>query len=365
MKPLRIIIVLLVAGGIVTLAGVALAQQAGWIAPLVKEYSLIWKDAYDETAKYDLPPAGREAVADRVLDAHIATRDSGGVATPLPYPTSTPGTSHCVQTTIAADGNPTPGIWGADCQSETRQGRYARYYQFALIGSTDVDVTVVLESQDAETVVYLREGAGVRSGTHIGFNEGELEHNYRRASIEQSLAAGTYTIEATTYDAGETGNFTLTVSTVAVAPTPTRNPTPTRTPGVVTVSDIDGYTSEFRIEVFVSTIGTNLSMSRRNIFTVGGVNVRLDSDGNLTTQGFGTTVADRYYWSCNPVNGSTGEGKSYASEEYNVGLPKTDLDNDPLFNHSDGRWVSRICAGQATAPSSTFRTTWTQKFSLP
>ena len=93
LKRLRIIAALLVAGGILTLAGVVLAQQAGWIAPLVEEYSLIWKEAYDETAKYDLPPAGREYVADRVLDAHIATSatpSSGGAPPAAPAPRNRP-----------------------------------------------------------------------------------------------------------------------------------------------------------------------------------------------------------------------------------------------------------------------------------
>ena len=348
-------VALVVAGGILTLAGVVLAQQAGWIAPLVEEYSLIWKDAYDETAKYDLPPAGREAVADRVLDAHIATRatpSSGGAPAPAPAP----GTGQCIQTITPSQ--TVSGQWASGCDSRVSGRGHARFYQFTL--TQESEITALLESQDAETVLYLREGASATSGDHIGVNEGESEYNYRRARIQQSLVAATYTIEATTYNVGEIGSFTLTVSSAA-APAPT----PTRTPGVVTVSDIDGYTSEFRIEIFVSSIGTNLSMSRRNTFTVGGVNVRLDSDGNLTTQGFGTTVADRYSWACNPVNGSTGENRSYASEEYNVGLPKTDLDNAPLLSHSLGRRVSRICSGQETAPSSTVRTTWTEKFSLP
>ena len=71
---------------------------------------------------------------------------------------------------------------------------------------------MVLESDDAETVLYLREGTGVRSGEPIESNEGELDHNYRRASIQRSLNAGTYTVEATTYNAGETGSFTLSMS---------------------------------------------------------------------------------------------------------------------------------------------------------
>ncbi|MYC37987.1 MAG: hypothetical protein F4X66_13895 [Chloroflexi bacterium] len=351
MKRLRIIVALLVAGAILTLAGVVLAQQAGWIAPLVEEYSLIWKDAYDETAKYDLPPAGREAVADRVLDAHIATR-----ATPSSGGAPPPGTGHCIQTINL---NATvSGQWPGGCDSKVSGRGHARYYQFTL--TQDAEVTVLLESQDAETVLYLREGAGATSGDYLDSNEGDPDYNYRRATIETSLSAATYTIEATTYNAGETGSFTLTVSSVAAVA-----PTPAPTPGVVTVSDVDGYTSEFRIEIFVSSIGTNLSMSRWNVFTVGGVKVRLDSDGNLTTKGFGLSLADRYSWACNPVNGSTGESRSYASEEYNVGLPKTDLDNAPLLNHSLGRRVSRICSGQETAPSSTVRTTWTEKFSLP
>ena len=50
-----------------------------------------------------------------------------------------------------------------------------------------------------------------------------------------SLGAGTYTIEATTYAAGTTGSFTLTVTTVPVSdtttPEPPDPPTPDPTPG--------------------------------------------------------------------------------------------------------------------------------------
>ncbi len=109
------------------------------------------------------------------------------------------------------------GQWTTDCNSQTLPlgkggsgATLARYYTFTLDESSDV--SVILESDDAETVLYLREGVGVRSGDHIGFNDGESEYNYRRASIEQSLDPGAYTIEATTYEAGETGAFTLAVS---------------------------------------------------------------------------------------------------------------------------------------------------------
>ena len=131
-----------------------------------------------------------------------------------------PGPVGCEAVEVTADGSPVAGSWGDDCESTAREERQARYYQFTLAESADV--TVLLESDDAETVLYLREGAGVTSGatTPGGFNEGEEEYDYHRASIEESLAAGTYTIEVTTFAAGETGAFTLTVSGAGVSDAP-------------------------------------------------------------------------------------------------------------------------------------------------
>ena len=132
----------------------------------------------------------------------LTVSGAGGAGGPAP--------GGCAVADIAADGSPVAGSWGADCESTARTGSYARYYQFTLTQSADV--TVELESPDAETVLYLRDGAAATSGAHIGFNDG-LPTNYRRAVIEEkNLAAGTYTVEATTYAAGETGSFTLTVS---------------------------------------------------------------------------------------------------------------------------------------------------------
>ena len=120
------------------------------------------------------------------------------------------------------------GQWTADCNSQTPApeqggsgGRLARYYTFTLTESADV--SVVLESDDAETVLYLREGSGVRSGATVpgGFNDGDLNNYHRAEIVAENLAAGSYTIEATTYNAGETGDFTLTVSVAdGTAPPP-------------------------------------------------------------------------------------------------------------------------------------------------
>ena len=125
------------------------------------------------------------------------------------------GPTGCQPADIAPNGAPLPGTWGADCLSDARQGRQARYFQFALAASADI--TVLLESNDAEPVLYLRQGPDATSGDPIAINEGEAEYNYRRAIIRQTLAPGTYTVEATTYNADETGNFTLTVSGAGAA----------------------------------------------------------------------------------------------------------------------------------------------------
>ena len=121
-----------------------------------------------------------------------------------------PAPSGCDPVEIAPDGSPVAGTWAADCESAAREGRYARYFQFTLTDSAHI--ALVLESDDAETVLFLRAGTDATSSDHIGFSEGESEYDYHRASIEENLAAGTYTVEATTYAAGETGDFTLTVS---------------------------------------------------------------------------------------------------------------------------------------------------------
>ena len=196
---LRIILALLVVVGAVALAGIALAQQTGWIAPLVEEYSRVWKTAYDETAKYDLPPAGREAVADRVLDAHIA---SG--STPRNDESPAPGTGDCGQT-ITSDGT-VSGQWAAGCDSAVSGRGHARYYSFVL--AAESQVTITLESSDTDTYLYLRQGSA-RSGAFLHEND-DHDGSIAISEIQEHLDAGTYTIEATTYSTGSTGSFTLT-----------------------------------------------------------------------------------------------------------------------------------------------------------
>ena len=114
-------------------------------------------------------------------------------------------TDDCGQT-LTGDGS-IGGLWADGCESETRGGRYARYYTFTL--AQEWEVTITLESADADTYLYLREGES-RSGNFL--HDDDDSPDTTRSQIQETLAAGSYTIEATTYWQGETGSFTLTVS---------------------------------------------------------------------------------------------------------------------------------------------------------
>ena len=141
-------------------------------------------------------------------------------AEPAPHPTP-PVEGNCVER-VAADGV-ISGVWGSACLSFNRPGSYARFYVFTL--DTDSEVFITLESADTNTYLYMQKGAG---RTSESFRSQGSPDRYSR--IEDGFAAGTYTIESTTYEAGQSGSFTLTISGLATPPPP---PTPTPTPTVV------------------------------------------------------------------------------------------------------------------------------------
>ena len=130
-------------------------------------------------------------------------------ATPTPEPT--PPADPCVEN-LEADST-IQGSWSDDCPSESRAGNYARFYTFTLDEPSDVAIT--LESA-LDTYLYVREGAG-RDGSVVDENNDHDTSEFSLPSttdsgISESLDAGTYTIEATTFAAGVTGEFTLTIS---------------------------------------------------------------------------------------------------------------------------------------------------------
>ena len=112
--------------------------------------------------------------------------------------------------TLSVDGavNEVNGEWSSSCESTTLAGRYARYYSFTLTEGSAV--TITLESS-TDPYLYLRAGEA-KSGTAAHENDDIVVGTDTDSEIEATLGIGTYTIEATTYSAGETGSFTLTVS---------------------------------------------------------------------------------------------------------------------------------------------------------
>ena len=135
----------------------------------------------------------------------------------------TPPADPCIEN-LEADST-IQGSWSNDCPSQSRSGSYARYYTFSIAESSDV--TIRIESS-VDTYLYLHEGAG-RDGSVLHENDDIVSGN-TNSEIQETLSAGTYTIEATTYDAGATGDFTLTVSGLPAAVEPSPTPEPTATP---------------------------------------------------------------------------------------------------------------------------------------
>ncbi len=135
----------------------------------------------------------------------------------------------CLQT-IAGSGTYT-GSWDDTCLSENRpdgdggdadSDYYARFFTFTL--DEDSRVTIDLTS-DVDTFLYLMEGSA-RDGAIETENDDipSGSGNLNSRIEDQMLSAGTYTIEATTYDAEESGDFTLVVEIEEVDEPPTPEP---------------------------------------------------------------------------------------------------------------------------------------------
>ncbi len=130
-----------------------------------------------------------------------------------------PETDACLET-LAVDGT-TNGTWSAGCDSETLApgsgsgARLARYYSFTLDQPSDVTIDLV---SDLDTFLYLRTG-NARTGAILHENDDvDRPAGDYDSQISETLMAGTYTIEATTYNADQAGTFTLTISGLGIAP---------------------------------------------------------------------------------------------------------------------------------------------------
>ena len=115
------------------------------------------------------------------------------------------------------------GTWVSSCSSDraAEQGtgeRYARFYTFEI--TEESNVTIRLTSSEEDTYLYLTEGVG-RDGDLLDENDDDDPGSDTNSLIEiEDLAAGEYTIEATTFEAGKTGDFRLVLSIEVTLRTP-------------------------------------------------------------------------------------------------------------------------------------------------
>ena len=131
-------------------------------------------------------------------------------------------------TVLTEDGS-VDGTWGSECVSESRQGRYSRYYTFRLLQQSDVTITLQSDALEAgDTYLYLRQGEDQREGDAYLENddhENDASNDFNLPShasgITATLQPGYYTIEATTFYQGETGAFTLTLNGIGATAQPT------------------------------------------------------------------------------------------------------------------------------------------------
>ena len=120
--------------------------------------------------------------------------------------------SDCGVTEITADGTQT-GQWADDCKSESegRSDAYARYYKFTLYDSRPITLTLNTTGETfVDTYLYLREGDEATAGDPLHYNDDSGDNLNSR--IEETLDAGVYTIEATTFHNYRPGDFALTLT---------------------------------------------------------------------------------------------------------------------------------------------------------
>ena len=159
--------------------------------------------------------------------------------TSSPEPSPMPPSESCFEETV---GGEISGDWTTDCQSShpDKSGYNARFYTLSLSAATEV--TIELESS-TDPYLYLREGAGSDGAvlcenddytlTVTGIQCDRIDYSLDSntdSGMVASLGEGTYTIEATTYEEGATGEFTLTIQIGDGSTQPTPSPTPVPSP---------------------------------------------------------------------------------------------------------------------------------------
>ncbi|MCG6553165.1 MAG: hypothetical protein L7F77_12650 [Candidatus Magnetominusculus sp. LBB02] len=118
----------------------------------------------------------------------------------------------CTSTTTASVNNSYTGSWSSSsCYSVQRSGSYSTYYTLTLSSATNLQIK--LTSTSADAYLILHSGSGT-SGTVLAEDDDSGGGTVGTDALisQTGLAAGTYTIETTTADTGQTGMYTLTVT---------------------------------------------------------------------------------------------------------------------------------------------------------
>ena len=150
---------------------------------------------------------GAATTGDFTLAIDVETAEETPVAPPPP-----PVADECVIDlgTLSADVSES-GEWVVDCASENRSGSYARFYTFTL--DEPVEVQIDLTSED-DPYLFLLDGGGRDGDVKAENDDVDLDGGDFDSRLTVELEAGTYTVEATTYGAATTGDFTLTIDVV-------------------------------------------------------------------------------------------------------------------------------------------------------
>ena len=144
----------------------------------------------------------------------VTARDPGGESATQSFAVTVEGRnepppSGCALDDLGALGGTVMrvGNLGDDCVSPNFSGGLARFYSFTLATAAAVEIDLV--SSEFDAWLALREGADVEGRALVQDDDGGQGTNSR---IATDLAAGRYTIEATSFTPGDTGAFTLTVT---------------------------------------------------------------------------------------------------------------------------------------------------------
>ena len=126
------------------------------------------------------------------------------------------------------------GEWTADCDSTHRTGKYAKFFTFEIPAEAEVTIELV-GSEDP--FLFLLEGSGT-SGSILKKNDDSRDSTlgWTNSRIVRTLAAGTYTAEATTFNNNTTGTFNLAVDNELYEPTEPTNVDATGDDGEIVVA---------------------------------------------------------------------------------------------------------------------------------